>query len=852
LGDNASLQLLNGHRMAGQGVSSIAPDPNAIPFAAVERVEVVLDGASSVYGSDAVAGVVNFRMRRDFEGADLQVSGQSGPYDIGKVELVAGHTWENANFMVGLSKEYTTPMLSSESPFLSADLTRWGGRDDRARNNGYPGPNGLIRVGNTLYGNPAPGWTGETVTSVTYGGNTYNLTTPVRRPLLSEVLAAPVEVVDDADYSYYRGASDRRNLFVSAGFQISDDLRLEYTGMVSKRETRNLSFGTRTVTITEYSPYYMADLVAYEGRPAGSSYTVNINMAENGLPAKSRNYARTQNHYLDLTWDIGEFQWTSSLSWGDTKGCDICRTEGNNAALRHDPAGTPVGYRNYVEVGFDNLGNPRGGNPEWYNPYIQGGQNPNALDERIVGYTYRAGNQWQNGFTTRLEGPLMDLPGGTLRGSIGAEYIDSNHWLWLNQDVRYYPTNGKQDYVLRDTTYGREVGSYFAEIYVPLIGDSNAMPGVQRFAVNLSARHDEYSDFGGTTNPRVGVVWDVNDDLSLRASWGTSFKAPTIEQVNPGVNSVMSASWVDADPAIGLPGRMNGTNFEILVMRRSGRTPTLGPETSTNWSFGFDYSPYQLDGLDLQATYYDIQYDDRIQNLPNSNSAWTSPANFARYAPYITTFTQPATCVENDTATYAPEFLKFLAYPGTRYNGSDGFDCMAVAEMEVGLQNVGSVHQNGLDTQASYTWANDLGIFRASLNVAKILTLERTLEQGGQYFNVLDIRGWQTSLRMTGRLSWAYDNFSAALSSKTEGSYTNEDDPSGNDKTIPKWTTFDLTATYQTPDDGTLLSGIRASLGIQNLTDKDPPIVNTSSSVVDTSVHNLFGRMVRFELSKSF
>ncbi len=855
LGDNASLQLLNGHRMAGQGVSSIAPDPNAIPFAAIERVEVVLDGASSVYGSDAVAGVVNFRMRRDFEGLDLQVSGQSGPYDIGKVELVAGHVWDNANIMVGLSKEYTTSMPMSESPFLSADLTRYGGRNDSIRGNGYPGPNGLIRVGNTLYGNPAPGWTGETVTTHIDpdDATVYTLTTPVTRPTLAEVLAAPVVTVDDADYALYRAATDRRNAFVSAGFQVADDIRLEYTGMVSKRESRNLTFGTRTITVTEYSPYYMADLVAFEGRRAGSSYTININMSDNGLPAKARNYARTQNHYVDLIWDIGEFQWTSSVSWGSTKGCDICRTEGNNAALRHDPAGTPVGYRNYLEIGVDGNGNPRGGNPEWYNPYIQGGQNPEDLSERLIGDTYRAGDQWQSGFVTRLEGPLMDLPGGTVRGSIGAEYMDQNHWLWLNQTVRYYPTNGLEDYVLRDTTYGREVGSYFGEIYIPLIGDANAMPGVQRFAINLSARHDEYSDFGGTTNPRLGVVWDVNDDLSLRASYGTAFKAPTVEQVNPGVNSVMSASWFDVDPAIGLTvGReLTPGDPEIMVMRRSGRTPTLGPETSTNWSVGVEYSPYQVEGLDLQVTYYDIEYEDRIQNLPNSDSAFTSPENFARYRPYITTFTQPATCVENDTSTYAPEFLNFLRYPGTRYNGSDGFDCLAVAEIEVGLQNVGSVHQNGVDTQISYTWANDWGIFRASSNVAKILTLERTLEKGGQYFNVLDIKDWQNSLRMTNRLSWGYDNWNASLSAKTEGGYTNPDDPSG-DVEIDNWTTFDLTVAYQTPDDGSLLSGIRASLGVQNLTDKDPPIVIDGSSVVDTGVHNLFGRMVRVELSKSF
>ena len=390
---------------------------------------------------------------------------------------------------------------------------------------------------------------------------------------------------------------------------------------------------------------------------------------------------------------------------------------------------------------------------------------------------------------------------------------------------------------------------------MPIIGDANAMPGVQRFALNLSARRDEYSDFGDTTNPRLGVVWDVNDDLTFRGSYGTSFKAPTVEQVNPGVNSVMSATRVNTDPALWPAGTFFDTSNaqeRVWIFRRSGRSPTLGPETSTNWSVGVEYSPYQVEGLDIQLTYYDIMYEDRIQNLPNSNSAFESAENMARYSKYITLFTQPATCVENDPNTYAPEFLHFLNYPGTRYNGSDGFDCVAVAELEAGLANVGSVHQNGLDSQISYTWANDYGTWRASTNIAKILTLERTLEQGGAWFDVLDVNGWQNSLRMTSRLAWGMDNWTAALSAKTEGGFTNDRHPTKGTEEIGNWTTFDLTVAYRTPDDGSMTGGIRASLNFQNVLDKDPPVVNTGGSVFSSRYHNLFGRQTRLELSKHF
>lgn len=862
LGGDASLMLLNGNRMAGQGVSSIAPDPNAIPFAAIERVEVVLDGASSVYGSDAVAGVVNFRMRRDFEGVNLQVSGLSGLYDTAKIEMVAGHTWDNANLMVGLSKEYVTPMMRNERDYLMQDLRQFGGNDGRISGNGSPGPNALIRMpGNNA--NPLlnfrvvdPGWVGETVT--VHDGVT--LAVPVRRPLLSEVRQATLaDFVDSGDFAEYRGSSDNRNAFVSAGFQLSDDMRVDYTGMISKRETRTTPYSTTGFNITRYSPYRIPGLVS----SSSSNYSVRFEFTGNGQRAYGRNYVRTQNHYVDFTWDIAEFQWTTTAYWGSTKGCDICRTEVNNAAITHDPTGTPVGYKNYLEVGVDANGFSRGNNPEWFNPYLSGPNNPDQpnFDNRLVGDTYRAGDQWQTGIRTRFEGPLMELPGGTVRGSVGAEYLDQGHWLWLNQTVRYYPTNGLLDYVLRDTTVAREVGSVYGEVYVPLVGDGNAMPGVQRLALNLSVRNDEYSDFGGTTNPRVGLTWDVNDDITLRGSYGTSFKAPNLVQTNPGTGSVLSnnsrvvgADVTDVDTSNQL------ANGSVVVFTRSGSNPELGPETATNWSVGLEYTPYQVEGLDISLTYYDIAYEDRIENLPNSNNVFIDATNRERYRSFVTLFTQPATCVAGDTSTYSPILMNFLdgpGYTGTRITG-DTDDCDAVAVVSSGLQNVGTMDQSGVDAQVSYTWDNSYGLWRASINAAKILELERTLSTGGAPFTALDKIGWQNSLRVSGRVSWAYDNWSSALSFRREGGYLNDNTPNvvgvGQlpDQNVPDWTTYDLTVSYSMPDDGTLLSGISGTLGIQNLLDEDPPIVLNGSNGFDANKHNAFGRMIRLELSKSF
>jgi iron complex outermembrane recepter protein len=818
LGGNASLQLLDGHRMVGQGVSEVGADPSAIPFAAIERVEVVLDGASAVYGSDAVAGVVNFIMRDDFEGVDLQVSGRSGEYDATKIELVAGHSWRNANIMFGGSYEDQGAMKRSARDYLRYDLRSYGGADNRL-SDPTPGHPGVIEANNTFYGIP------DNFTGVT------DPITGLVRPTLAEIQGAAPNFADEADYSNYVGESKRISGFVRANFDPSDTVRLTYTGMVSKRDSRNVSFGGLTVNVSPNSPYYIPGL-----EPSGGNYAVHINTAENGFEWLSQPWVTTQNHYLDLRWDVGEWQVNSSAFYGRTRGLDIYRPEANNAALTDDPAGTPEGYLNYAD--YEN-------NPEWFNPYLTTSQP--GLSEHLIGDTYRRGDQDLTGVNARVEGPLVELPAGTMRASIGAEFTTASHWLGLDQTVRYYD---KRNYWLRDTSIDRDVTSVFAESYVPLLSD---LPGMQRLALSAAVRRDDYSDFGSTTNPRLGLTWDVNESLSIRGSYGQAFRAPTLTQVNPGVNSTLTRTTISVAPGLDIP-MTDPVNGEADIFTRAGRTPTLGPETADMWSFGFDYTPEQIEGLAVQLTYYEVDYTDRIEALPNWQTALSSAANRQIYGPYIYPYTQPADCVDGDLNTYNPILTQWLDLEGTRFAGGPG-DCQTVAVIDRGEQNVGSLNQSGLDFQAAYGWDNGLGSWHASANVAKILELERTLIAGGEWFDVLDRIGWQTSLRATARLGWLNNNWTAALTARIEGGYTNDQTPRVDgvqlpDQEVGSWTTLDATVSYSTPDDAGRWAGISALLGIQNLTDKQPPIVLHEDLAIDSDVHNPFGRMLRLELSK--
>ncbi|TFH70264.1 TonB-dependent receptor [Gammaproteobacteria bacterium LSUCC0112] len=828
LGTNASLLLINGHRPVGQGISTVAPDPGAIPFAAIERVEAVMDGVSSVYGSDAVAGVVNFILRNDFEGVDVKLSGQSGLQDGRQIDIVAGKNFANANVMFGLTEERMDAMNTNERGYLMQDLRPYGGADNRLTTP-YAGTPGTIVLRNrTMFGIPSS-FTGVT-----------DPATGLKRPTLAEVnaLRGQPNLADSGDYTTYRGEEDNTKAFARVRVDLNDTLQLTYTGLLGVRTTRNEGNTSLALNITPNSPYYIPGLAT-----AGQSYTIRYNVADSGVPWPITTSETTINQFVDAEQDIGEWLLRGSFFSGSTDGDDINRPEANNAALTTDPAGTPAGYKNYAEFG---------NNPEWFNPYLA---TPQAgLAEHLIGTTIRMGEQKQRGTRVGLEGPIWDLPGGTARLNVGAEYVWSTHWNKLNQDVRFYD---KTNYVLRDTRINREVKSVYGEVYIPVVDTANAMPWMQKLVLNISARHDDYSDFGKTTNPRIGLSWDMNETVSLRASAGTAFRAPSLDQINPGVNSTLTRGTIQVNSALTgeFPLTIPSTGTTDIFVR-GGRNPDLGPEEADMWSAGIDLTPQMFDGFRSSITYYNVKYQDRIENVPNASSALNSVANRQLYAPYITPITQPAGCTDGVLNTYHPLFQKFLNLEGTRFAGGPG-DCDVVAIYDQGLQNVGSVNQSGVDVQASYNWMNDLGLWRVSGNVAKILELERTLIEGGAWFDVLDIIGWQTSLRSNVRLSWSGENWNAALTSKLEGGFTNNATPTVSGVKIPtqevgSWATLDATVAYTAPENGSWMSGFNATLGVQNLTDKQPPIVLNGALAINPNVHNPFGRIWRLEVSKRF
>ena len=251
----------------------------------------------------------------------------------------------------------------------------------------------------------------------------------------------------------------------------------------------------------------------------------------------------------------------------------------------------------------------------------------------------------------KADGPLFDLPGGTVKAAIGANYTAYNFFIQQTQTNVTNPT-----VTITQDPRTREVWATFAQVNIPIFSDQNALPLLRRFEFEASWRHDQYSDVGGTSNAKLAFNWAPIDDLTIRGGWGQSFRAPNFGEFSP-VSNVAWQGWnfgqlytQNTDPitiscsSSGAPPAGSGADkfFQAglacdsnpggISLNGGGKVAVdtlmrkytnleqqvLDPEKAVNWSIGFDYTPTGfLTGLNLQATYYIVKINGILRNFGN-------------------------------------------------------------------------------------------------------------------------------------------------------------------------------------------------------------------------------------------
>jgi len=570
-GSPTTLLLINGQRMVGAGIINTSPDAWVVPVAALERVEVVLDGSSSIYGSDAIGGVINFITRRRFDGVEVSshYGTAAGGYWQMDNNLAMGRDWGSGSALLSYSYVEHDNLPARKRSYMRADHRDRGGDDYRSFN---CAPGNVVDANDVFYG----------ITSTGFG--------PPNR--------CDENAVGDAY------PKERRNGFFAVLTQrLHERLSLDVTGFWGERTTRrngnSAENGTglrARGTITSANPWF---------RPIDTEteHRVEFNLS----PLAGAGTLVTPQKFTSmgltpvLTWSFGkDWQLKTSGNWGRSINILSVR-QVNDAAISAALAGTTLDTA--------------------LNPYDLNLTNP-ALVPLLLNYEfYGWAEQEIRQFRAVADGTIFTVPAGDVKLAIGAERYRESIDAAYGQGLITMA-----DLSVSNKSASRHAWSVFAETMVPILGDTSALGALD---LSMSIRYDHYDDVGNTTNPKIGLTWYPLDYLRIRGNWGTSFHAPSLADTEGAVDT---RAAVQNNSGARLPDSPISDFFRPTI-RIAGGNPNLQPEEADTWSLGFDWTPAGvLDGFSASVTYYNIKFTKAISISPfwDSERLYGNPG-FADY-----------------------------------------------------------------------------------------------------------------------------------------------------------------------------------------------------------------------------
>lgn len=549
IGPFATLVLVDGHRVV---TNSRNVDPSLLPTLALERIDVVADGASAVYGSDAIAGVINLVQRRNVDGGKFIARyGSADDYDEHLIGASWGTTWDRGQFFVAVENGGHSNLNGADRDYFRALQP---GGDYRTT---LCDP-GTIVIGSTSYAIPAGGVTPANVGSLTPG--TRNL----------------CENIVDQDLL---PKQDHTGLSFTSNLRITDSTEIFLDGFYSVREfERRAGFHSGALTVPNTNAFWVD--------PSGTApprATVNYSFA-NDLPSDDTSGDVTR---WGLTAGIkqelpADWSFDALLSYGENnevsetfRGLDAANLAAalasNNPATAFDPYGLHRTTDAVLTAISDQI----------------------FLVDSDVEFI---------GFEAGASGPLFELPGGAVQAAVGYEYQDTTSLPGLARGNPGTPSTCAPCMVAGVSSLKRDVDSFYGEVFVPIVGSGNEVDGLKALEVRLAVRYDDYSDIGSTTNGQFGITAQPTDNLSFRASWGEAFRAPQFSDLYGNSQAMFVEAFVD--PTIGGAPRQG--------VFQSGGNPDLKPETATTWSVGLDWDLVALGNTTFSMTYYHVDYENQI------------------------------------------------------------------------------------------------------------------------------------------------------------------------------------------------------------------------------------------------
>jgi iron complex outermembrane receptor protein len=823
---NSTLTLIDGHRLPIGGTNHPLPDPNIVPPIAIERVEVLAEGASSTYGSDAVAGVVNFITRRKFDGIEATAQtgfGKSG-YRTYNAGVIVGSRWGSGGFWIAYN--YSN---------LDAISGTAGGRD-------FLQPNHIDQGGTNFQSfNCAP------ATIQPAGSSGIYLSPTATSPVANITANAPC---DPTVYSDLVPSETRHTAMARIDQEVGDRLTLSADMIYSNRRTfQNIARGGIAATVfqtgAQANPFYInppgvtatSQTIRFQADDLLGPGAYSDSGAKDYVVTGNAEYRLNDNFRITLMLNANEddtYQITSGMLCTSCAALALNGTTNTGGSLTTPSIpGTSVIITNLPLTSANALDVWHTGSGNLTSPAVLA----QLVDSRTPTFITITMKQARLG----LDGTLFKLPAGPVKVAVGGEIVTYHYDATVTRPNNTGPAStgsSTSNYVL-----DRNVKSAFAELLVPVVSPEMGVPLVQRFDISVSGRYDHYPVFGSTTNPKIGANWEVTDGLKLRANWSRSFVAPALTSFGDAQGAYAASGYsatteniqipVAAFPGvIGLPGCPAGSTVcsiggNIQGVRVLSGNHGLKPETGTNWSVGIDFAPRFAPGFRASATLFNAKFTGGITS-PNLSA----DVNSSALNPLLTFYPNGATASQIAAATVGVPQTGNL--PSTVYFIQD-FRQYNVLNLDI----------QGLDLQASYKMTTaGAGTFTVGASGTRFLRYRQNFA-GGQTFDVLNTTGFnQTfpSIEFQGRadLGWEYGPVSIDLFANHVSSYRNWSSstvtpvtvvagiPTGGGDHVSPYTTFDGHISWRFSHGGAL-GNSELYVDGTNIFDRPPPFYNSAT-----------------------
>ncbi|GAB7551011.1 hypothetical protein NRB_05070 [Novosphingobium sp. 11B] len=853
-GAGNTLVLVNGRRMAGAaGIEDGFVNLNSIPLSAIDRVEIDTSGSAAIYGADAIGGVINFILKKNYTGTTISAQHEFSANEASssRVNIASGYAWGSGSISGTASYDHRNPINNHKSGYTTQNYSSFYDGDPQYDLRDWT--RGLQPGVISVPGYQIDPTTGESI----YVSRGMSIRPGVtRRPTIGDF----VYLDDDQKRDYvpkYAGPQSN-TISGSLNFEqhITDKLSIFANGLythakASQDQDYYAGLSVQLAPGQYYNPFPAQYFSPYS--PATTVYYFPDAELTNGdiPPSRAVSTSDTWSINAGATWQINkraklEFVFTTSTAKSTSHSTLLGSLVTSYGA---DPS-SPSGYSCYnyqlasgtytganlaaVQAAYEKqCAALTSSDPAVaFNPWRTGASDPGG---KVTDFIYEDAQEQRQSqvknYELRLTGSLLDLPAGPLDYAIGGEYNDDG-------------VNSREVNNFTGTAVGRKRYAFFGEVTVPILSGAFSLPLVRELTVNAAIRNDTYLTDGaiGTVGgipfdqggelvfahnrfsrytPSFGVRWAPFHELALRAKWSNGFRAPPFTQLFSVAGTSQYQTIIFNDPGYTCTTDCAFGMQAYYVPQTTAPNPNLKPQTSQQQTFSASWAPTgPLHGLTAVMTYNHTRIRNEYANRQDLLSVMSS----------------------RDT------LLIDQFYPRDPTTGK-------ILEARNLTFNIAGSEYESVNFEAHWRFDTGLGTFTPGVNYLRNLKSERRIYPGTPSISTLGKVSGVDKYKIVGQLDWQRGDFNATLWAYYTPAYVNNYlsnmyagvvSNAEQDRPVRSFTTFDLTGTWQ------IAKSFRLNIAGRNIFAAKPPFVVIDSRPYDTARYNPAGRTFAIELQKSF